>query len=127
MIAVVNDDTHFLNLMHDLLSDEGYEVVIHIEGSSAYKSIREQMPDLIILDIRIEHPEAGWVTLDLIRLDPNTTRIPVLICSADARQLREKAARLVEMRCDTIEKPFDLHDLLGRVQEILSRHQRPDD
>lgn len=127
LIAVVNDDTNFLNLMHDLLTDEGYQVVVHIEGSAAYQRMKQEMPDLVILDIRIEHPEAGWVTLDLIRLDPATTSIPVLICSADARQLREKAARLAEMRCDTIEKPFDLDNLLAKIRDILSRSQHPDD
>lgn len=127
LIAVVNDDTVFLNLMHDLLTDEGYGVVLHIEGSSAYQWVRQEMPDLVILDIRIEHPEPGWVTLDLIRLDPVTTEIPVLVCSADARQLREKAARLTEMRCDSIEKPFDLDSLLATVREILGRGHRADD
>jgi CheY-like chemotaxis protein len=127
LIAVVNDDTVFLKLMHDLLTGEGYEIVLHIEGSSAYQFVRQEMPDLVILDIRIEHPEPGWVTLDLIRLDPVTTEIPVLICSADARQLREKAARLRDMRCETIEKPFDLDDLLKTVRSILPKGQRADD
>ena len=127
LIAVVNDDTVFLKLMHDLLTDEGYNVVLHIEGDSAYQLVRQEMPDLVILDIRIEHPEPGWVTLDLIRLDPVTTEIPVLVCSADARQLREKAARLAEMRCDTIEKPFDLDRLLAKVREIFDRVHKADD
>lgn len=127
LIAVVNDDTTFLKLMHDLLTDEGYQVVLHIEGGSAYQHVKQEMPDLVILDIRVEHPEPGWVTLDLIRLDPVTTRIPVLVCSADTRQLREKAARLREMRCDTIEKPFDLDNLLVTVCGILDRSQQPDD
>jgi len=127
LIAVINDDAVFLKLMRDLLSDEGYQVVSRSGETSAYGLIKQEMPDLVILDIRIEHPESGWLTLDLIRLDPTTTRIPVLVCSADARQLREKAARLSEMRCDTIEKPFDLDDLLARVRDILRRSQQPDD
>jgi CheY-like chemotaxis protein len=127
LIAVVNDDTVFLKLMHDLLTDEGFQVVLHVEGSGAYQRIKQELPDLVILDIRVEHPEPGWVTLDLLRLDPVTTRIPVLVCSADARQLRAKATRLRELRCDTIEKPFDLDDLLVRIREILGRLQQPDD
>ena len=127
LIAVVNDDTVFLKLMHDLLTDEGFRVVLHIEGSGAYQRIKQEIPDLVILDIRIEQPEPGWVTLDLLRLDPATTAIPVLVCSADTRQLRAKAIRLRELRCDTIEKPFDLDDLLAKIREILGRLQQPDD
>ena len=127
LIAVVNDDTTFLKLMQELLSDEGYRVVLHIEGSSAYQLIKEEMPDLVILDIRIEHPEAGWVTLDLMQLDPVTTRIPVIVCSADVRQLREKANRLRELGCEILEKPFDLDDLLATVRSVLATAQRMDD
>jgi CheY-like chemotaxis protein len=77
--------------------------VLHIEGANAYELIKREMPDLIILDIRIEHPEAGWVTLDLLRPDPATTRIPIIVCSADAAQLREKAPMLEAHRCSTLE------------------------
>ena len=64
LVAVVNDDTVSLKLMHELLTNDGYPVVLHIAGSSAYQLITQEMPDLIILDIRIEHPGQGWVTLD---------------------------------------------------------------
>ncbi|HBY95390.1 MAG TPA: hypothetical protein DEP84_15800 [Chloroflexi bacterium] len=77
-IAVVNDDTAFLNLMHELLTDEGYETIIWAESERAYDMIRRVKPDLVILDIRMGHPEAGWTILDLVRLDPTTAHIPVV-------------------------------------------------
>ena len=114
-IAVVNDDTAFLQLMHDLLTDEGYDPVICKEGDDAYKFIKKRKPELVVLDIRMEHPDTGWMVLEVIRLDPETADIPVIICSADTQRIREKAAYLRERNCDVLEKPFLLTELLAKV------------
>ena len=52
--------------MHDLLTDiGGYEVKVCREGNKAYQFVKEQQPDLVILDIRIERQEAGWTILEM--------------------------------------------------------------
>lgn len=119
LIAVVNDDTAFLNLMNELLSDEGYRTILWIEGDTAFEMVRREQPALVILDIRMEHPEAGWTVLTLIKLDPSTAHIPVIIVSADTRFLRDREERLFEMRCQFLEKPFELQDLLEMVEAAL--------
>ncbi len=119
LIAVVNDDTTFLQLMHDLLIDEGYEVFIEKEHGNAPAAIRKHRPDLIILDIRMDHPESGMQILEVIRLDPTTVNLPVIVCSADHRFLRDKEALLREKHCDILEKPFDLNDLLKKVHAVI--------
>jgi DNA-binding response OmpR family regulator len=111
LIAVVDNDLPFLNLMQELLTEEGFRVILHHEGDTAYALIRKEQPDLVILDIRLEHPEAGWKVLELIRLDPETTHIPVIVCSADS-SLREKAAMLQDQR-------FDLDRLLGTIKAAM--------
>src|SRR5690349_22649413 len=63
LIAVVNDETAFLELMHDLLADEGYETLIEKERGNAPQVIREKQPALVILDIRMDKPEAGMQIL----------------------------------------------------------------
>ena len=120
VIAVVNDDTAFIDLMSDLLSDEGYETIPHKVGDTAYTMIREAQPDLVVLDIQLEHRDSGWVTLDLVRLDPRTAHIPVIICSADARFLKEKEAHFQAKGCWSIEKPFNLDELLALVEQALA-------
>ncbi len=125
-IAVVNDDTLFLELMHDLLTSEGYPTAIWKEGDTAYEMIKEHRPMLVILDIRMERPDAGWMVLELLRLDPETATIPVIICSADTQRIREKAAYLHEKGCDTLEKPFLLEDLLAKVRAHIGAARRHD-
>jgi CheY-like chemotaxis protein len=118
-IAVVNDDTDFLELMRDLLDLEGYDTRTHKVALNAYASLKAENPDLIILDIRMETPEAGWQLLELLRLDPSTVHIPVIVCSADAPFLRSKEAHLLERGCRTLEKPFNLDELLTVVAGAL--------
>jgi CheY-like chemotaxis protein len=119
LIGVVNDDTVFLQLMDELLVEEGYSTFIHFVGSTAYERIKQEQPDLVILDIRMEHPEAGWITLDLIRLDPTTRAIPVIVSSADVPQLRQKEDILRQMNCTPLAKPFDLDILMETIQSII--------
>ena len=121
LVAVVNNDTAFLELMNALLEDAGYTTLIHKEGDTAYQKVKQERPALLILDIRLGAPETGWNVLELLKLDPDTHSIPVIVCSADARQLREKAPRLHELGCATLEKPFDLAELLALVARMMAQ------
>ena len=69
LIAVVNDDTAFLDLMTELLGEEGYETVICKESRDVHKLVRTKQPALVILDVRMEHPETGWSILEMLQLD----------------------------------------------------------
>ncbi len=59
-IAVINDDAPFLDLMADLLGDEGYRVTLHHGGPVVYPALKRDVPDLIVLDLRMQTPDEGW-------------------------------------------------------------------
>lgn len=118
-IAIINDDTAFLNLMHELLTDEGYEVQLFREANRAYEGVREMRPDAIVLDIRMESPATGWQVLELLKLDPVISATPVIVCSADVTALQERAAHLHSKGCEVLAKPFDLDDLLTMLRRLL--------
>lgn len=118
-IAVVDDDTAFLDLMSDLLSDEGYTTRVWKSAHGAFAAVRDLQPDLVILDIRLEHPEAGWNVLELLKLDPATTDIPVIVCSADTAFLKQKGDWFEKKGYFSLEKPFDLNDLLATIEAAL--------
>jgi DNA-binding response OmpR family regulator len=121
-IAVINDDTDFLNLMSDLLSQEaGCEVHVCKESAKAYQFVKELRPRLVILDIRLDGQEAGWAILECLTLDPATSAIPVIVCSAAINQLRDQQERLETLGIDTLPKPFDLDMLLQKVRAGLAR------
>ena len=120
-IALINDDTTFLELMHDLLQEsEGYQVMICKEGDRAYAFVKQQQPDLVILDIRMGGEEIGWTLLEVLTLDPQTRPIPLIVCSAAIGQLQEHEPLLQRLGVDVLPKPFDLEMLLEKVRVALA-------
>jgi CheY-like chemotaxis protein len=121
-IAVIDDDTVFLQLMHDLLEEEdNAEVLIHREWDKAYEFVKDQRLDLVILDIRIGGEERGWTILNLLTLDPTTRPIPVIVCSAAIQSLHEHQSWLDKFGICALPKPFDLDKLLEMVHQVLGR------
>jgi CheY-like chemotaxis protein len=123
-LAVINDDTVFLDLMHELLQDEeGYEVLICREWENAYQFVKDHRPDLVILDIRIGGEERGWTILNLLTLDPQTRPIPVIVCSAAIQSLHAHQEWLDRFGICALPKPFDLDMLLDTVARMLRAKQ----
>jgi CheY-like chemotaxis protein len=120
-VAVINDDTAFLNLMRDLLETEGgYEAVICREWDDAHAFVKDQRPALVILDIRISGEEHGWTVLNLLTLDPETRRIPVIVCSAAIQSLHQHQDLLGKYGICALPKPFDIDALLETVARMLT-------
>jgi DNA-binding response OmpR family regulator len=119
LIMVVDDDMPFVQLMNELLAEEGYATECCLEGIKAYEVIRRTQPALVVLDIRLQTPETGLMILDLLRLDPTTKEMPVIICSAATDLLRASRERLTAARCDILEKPFDLATLLKQIRAVI--------
>ncbi len=80
-IVVVDDDAQLAELMQEFLTDEGYNVQVCSQGDQAFAVVKSSMPDLIILDVRMAEV-GGLGVLYLLSTDPQTSRIPVLMCTA---------------------------------------------
>jgi DNA-binding response OmpR family regulator len=118
-IVVVNDSPELLALMQDLLEEEGYRAVVCDQGGRAYRLIKETRPSLVILEAALGDLPL-WHVLDLVKLDPQTAAIPVLVCSAAHREVREMEARLRAHGCEVLLKPFNLDELLEKVAGLLA-------
>ncbi len=117
-IMVVNDSMEFLTLMEELLTDEGYRVSLVESGGGTRAAAKQLRPDLLILDVRLPDMN-GFEVLNLLRLDPETQHIPVLLCTAAVRDVQAQEPLLQERGIPVLLKPFDLEDLLAAVREIL--------
>jgi CheY-like chemotaxis protein len=118
-IAVVNDDTVFLDMMVAVLQERGWKVEVCREGDKAFGYIKDHRPDLVILDIRMESPETGWTVLELLTLDSDTVSIPVIVCSAAIMDLRAHESLLQKYGIAVLPKPFDIATLYLQVEEAL--------
>ena len=114
-IIVVDDDPIYIELLRDILQDEGFYVIGCQQSAKAMKTISLALPQLIILDLRMEAPDAGLLLLREIRERQDTASIPVIVCSADMHVLRTTADELVQLHCAVIEKPFAIDTLLDAV------------
>jgi DNA-binding response OmpR family regulator len=117
-IAVIDDDAACRELLHDLLSEEGYAVHLFPDSTTAAQRLRDLAPAAIILDMRLESPRAGWEVLADLRHDPVLHATPVLVCSADRIALQERAGELGRQGCMVLAKPFDLDELLVLLQQV---------
>jgi DNA-binding response OmpR family regulator len=119
-IAIINDDTTFLDLMRDLLeTEENFEVLICREWDHAYEFVKREQPDLVIQDIRIGGEEHGWTILNLLTLDPDTRPIPIIVCSAAIQSLHEHQEMLSKFGIRALPKPFDLDTLLSTIEGMV--------
>jgi DNA-binding NtrC family response regulator len=123
-IAVVNDDAIFLDMMEAVLAEGGWDTIIFRESSSAVYGLRDDPPDLIILDIRMEAPESGWNLLELITLDRTLCHVPVIVCSAAIFDLRAHEEWLSQNDIAILPKPFNVDQLFRQVQKALKLRRR---
>jgi CheY-like chemotaxis protein len=123
LIAIVNDEAIFVRLLDTVLRDTADldTLLLHV-GAIAHESIKQQQPDLIILDISTEQPAVSWQLFDLLLIDPGTAAIPILLCSAPDELLRDRAEKLRLLDFRVIQKPFELDELLRHVRALLSEH-----
>src|SRR5690242_19476075 len=121
-IIVISDNSIYLELIKELLIEEGHPPArCCVHGSAVFDLVQREQPSLVLLDISIGHSGEGWSILGLLGMHPATTHIPVILCSSDLRPLHENVAWLADMRCARLEKPFALDALRGEVRAILGR------
>jgi CheY-like chemotaxis protein len=115
----------FVELMVELLgTGEGYDVVSNCRPVESFDFIKREQPDLVMLDLMMGRQETGWVILDLLRGDPQTRDVPVILCSAAVPSLRHGWHRLHdEPAVEAIAKPFDIDDLVDLIARMLERHR----
>ena len=114
---VVDDDAVIRALIGDLLEAEGFEVLDAANGKDAVDIARARRPALIVMDINMP-VMTGPQALDLIRHDPATKDIPVVIITAGQRGPAEQKAK-AEGRPRLLFKPFNVNDLVSSVQEAM--------
>ena len=118
-IAVIDDDPAFVEVLEELLAEEGYTPQVFQAGMADLPGVRTFRPDAIVLDIRMCSPQGGWEILAALQQDALVSATPIIICSADVRQLQEHAALWENLGYRTLGKPFDLDVFLGLLREVV--------
>lgn len=120
-ILAVNDDPAILELFHDLLSDEGYDVTTDTflgDTRELHHTILDMQPDLVILDFIIGDEGGGWQLLQTLQMDPKTEKIPIVVCTGAVKQVDELSAHLEKMGIKVVIKPFNIDHLYKVVASV---------
>ncbi len=124
-VVVINDEQAMLRLYRDLLEDEGYRVSTLTYPMAELGDIQILAPDLLVLDMMFGGEDRGWTFLQQLRLDRQTAALPVIVCTAAVRLLRDVEDYLTEMGIGVVRKPFDLDPFLAEVRRRLGDAPTP--
>ena len=120
-IMVVDDDKINLQLWATLLTKEDYVPLALSDGTAVLVTAKENPPDLILLDIMMPHI-SGYEVCEHLKADPVTRSIPVVFLSA-LNSTVDKVKAFSVGAVDYISKPFQIEEVLARLETHLSLRQ----
>lgn len=118
-ILIVDDDTAILELIKVNLELLGHEAITASDGVKGFALARQELPDLIILDVMMPDVD-GFTVANRIRNNPSTKDIPILMLTA-LSMIQDKTKGFDAGVDDYLVKPFDLDELKLRVRALLRR------
>ena len=121
-ILVVEDDRNISDLIQMYLVKEGFEVRIAADGGKAIAEFQKSVPDLILLDIMLPVMD-GWAVCAKIR---ETSKVPIIMQTAKS-EVFDRIQGLEMGADDYIVKPFEMKELLARINAVLRRTEIPVD
>jgi CheY-like chemotaxis protein len=120
-ILIAEDEKDIRELISFTLKFAGHEVIATANGEEAYFTALQQIPDLVLLDVRMPRM-TGYEACERIKAEPSTHNIPVVFLSAKGQE-SEIQAGLQAGATEYILKPFSPDQLAERLRVILTQRQ----
>ena len=111
-VLVVDDEPALLDVVSQVLADEGYAVATARDGEHALRLAERERPDLVLMDVMMPRLD-GRDTLRRLREHPDLRNVPVILTSAGIPSAQ------IESGVTFLRKPFDLDRLLALVARML--------
>ncbi len=114
-VLVVDDELQIRNMLTELLTREGYEVIVALNGEEAMEIAKKEDPRIILLDINMPVMD-GLEACKRLKAERETSSIPVIMMTGHDYSKEEA----IEAGADEfINKPFDLTELSFRLKSVL--------
>jgi DNA-binding response OmpR family regulator len=117
-VLVVEADLELLELLRFNLAKQGFAMRTATDENEALNQVRSLRPDLILLDSMLPELD-GFAVCEILRKNPITASIPIIILSAMSSQLSQIAGLDAGANL-YVTKPFNLRYLMQRIQDLLS-------
>jgi DNA-binding response OmpR family regulator len=121
-VIYFEDESDMVELVRIILGREGYAVEGVREGKVGLQAIKEELPDIILLDLMMPDMD-GWEIFRQIKNDEATMNIPIIVITAKAQTVDKVLGLEIAKVDDYISKPFRPHELVERVEKVLSEHE----
>ncbi len=121
-ILVIDDHSFSLHILSHLLSDRGYQVRQATRGKVALQMMDLDLPDLILLDVQLSDMD-GYAVCAQLKADPRTREIPVIFLTERDNTV-DKVTAFEVGSADYITKPFQVAEVLARIQHQLTIQQQ---
>ena len=115
-VLIVEDDRNIADLLRLYLEKEGYTVVIAPDGMRGVEQFRTVHPSLVLLDVMLPGLD-GWGVCRAIRAESQT---PIIMLTAKS-ETEDKVSGLKQGADDYITKPFEMKEVLARIEAVLRR------
>ena len=115
-VLIIEDDCNIADLLRLYLEKEGYEVTIALDGLKGLERFRQVQPALVLLDVMLPGMD-GWGVCRSIRAE---SKVPIIMLTAKS-ETEDKVAGLRQGADDYITKPFEMKEVLARIEAVLRR------
>ena len=115
-VLIVEDDRNIAELLQMYLEKEGYAVTVALDGGQGLSKFRAIRPDLVLLDVMMPVMD-GWTVCKTIRSESQT---PIIMLTAKS-ETDDKVTGLKSGADDYITKPFEMKEVLARIEAVLRR------
>jgi two-component system alkaline phosphatase synthesis response regulator PhoP len=120
-VLIVEDNPDLLELLRLQFKEEGFATATALNGVDAIKKARSLMPDLLLLDIMLPELD-GLAVCEIIRKDPATASMPILMITGLTGQLT-RCAGIESGATDFVTKPFTTAQVVSRAKQLLERQR----
>ena len=121
-ILCIEDDPEMIDLIRLILVRRGFEVLGASGGNAGIKAVREQLPDLELLDLMMPDMD-GWEVYQQMKANESTRNIPVVVVTAKAQNIDKVLGLHIAKVDDYISKPFSPQELLNSVEKIIGQNK----
>jgi len=118
-VVYIEDEQEMVDLVRLILSRKGYEVIGSNGGRDGLEKVRQEMPDLVLLDLMMPDMD-GWDVYQQMKAGEATRHIPVIVVTAKAQSIDKVLGLHIAKVDDYISKPFSPQELVDSVEKVLA-------
>lgn len=124
-VLIIDDDIDIVEAEKFILENGGYEVIFAFDSKEGYRKIKDEQPDLIILDVMMATPDEGFHIAHKLRNDPDLCSIPIIMVTSVGKVTGfkydpERDAELLPVD-EYLEKPIKPDELMSAVARALRK------